>query len=73
VQVLPFTTTHRGLVRHGEVVDGQGGLRGTSFVMRNQIPTVPEDRFRHQAGQCDAAAINRAIAVVILIVQRPRR
>ncbi len=73
VQVLPITTTNLGLMSHIEVVAGQGGLHKRSFVMCDQIRTVSEGRFQHQIGQLDEATVNRAIAIIIRIVQRPRR
>jgi mRNA interferase MazF len=72
-QVLPLTSTYRGLAAHIEIQAPQGGLRQTSHLMCDQIRTVSDERFVHRIGQLDDAIIDRAIAMVIRMVQRPRR
>lgn len=72
-QVLPITTTNRRLAGQIEVQARPSGLRETSYVMCDQIRTVSEERFGHRIGRLDDAIVDRAIGIVVRMVQRPRR
>lgn len=57
--VLPLTRTHRGIPFHVEVRPPEGGLRGTSYVLCDQIRTIAKERLGARRGEVAATTMRR--------------
>jgi mRNA interferase MazF len=59
VMVLPLTRTQRGIPFHVEVRPPEGGLRGTSYVLCDQIRTVSRERLGARRGEIAEVTMHR--------------
>jgi mRNA interferase MazF len=59
--VLPLTRTKRGIPFHVEVRPPEGGLRGASYVLCDQIRTVAKERLGARRGEMSETTMHRIV------------